>query len=215
MPDRFHILKERLLRAGLSPQHTRRYIAELRDHLEYLAEEVAASGLSGQAAREEACRRLGSVEMLARPMEQDPRFRSIASRRPGVVFVIAPIIGLATFSMLATILLIAAAGAGDVPAWFETAVSLVQILAGYAIPLLLSWLVLVGALRQRSRWLWPAVGCSLTLLVGAGLRLSFTPAVSGNRAELAFGLTQPSALGFLMLALMASLPVVVARRVID
>jgi len=212
MPDPLFLLGERLLRAGVSPARVHRYITELQDHLEDLTDQIAASGLVRNVARQEARRRLGSLDALAAHMERDPRFHSPAGRWPWAVFVLAPVLALAGVSALALMALVWVAGIGDVPGWTSSATFHVQMLIGYAAPVLVTSLLLIGALRQRSRWVWPATGGGLTLLLGAAMQLSFTGKTADQGAELGLGLSQPSALVLLSLIAATTILTILSSR---
>ena len=54
MADLHHDLRETLLRAGLSPRHSERYLRELREHRDDIAEHLQVTGLSAKAARRQA-----------------------------------------------------------------------------------------------------------------------------------------------------------------
>lgn len=88
---RFKDLQEKLLRAGIAPRHVRRYLGELRQHYDDLLSEENAAGITGAAAEQAACARLGSDDDLAAAMLDQPEMRSVSARFPWAVFGIAPL----------------------------------------------------------------------------------------------------------------------------
>jgi hypothetical protein len=86
----FDPLHEQLLQGGVGRRHARRYVAELRDHLDDLvAEEIAAGHAPGEA-RERAMARLGDMEALAQAMTARSEFRAWTARAPAAAYVLAP-----------------------------------------------------------------------------------------------------------------------------
>src|SRR6266571_1398831 len=76
MAKPFHELRERLLRAGVTPRHVRRYLTELADHLADLRAEEERAGRSRADAESAALVRLGGVDNLAKAMIEQRQFQS-------------------------------------------------------------------------------------------------------------------------------------------
>src|SRR5947199_7049207 len=90
MAKPFHELRERLLRAGVTPRHVRRYLAELADHLADLRAEEERAGRSRADAESAALARLGGVDNLAKAMIEQRQFQSWCVRAPWAMFCLAP-----------------------------------------------------------------------------------------------------------------------------
>src|SRR5437667_9841898 len=95
MAKPFHELRERLLRAGVTPRHVRRYLTELADHLADLRAEEERAGRSRADAESAALARLGGVGNLAKAMIEQRKFQSWCVRAAWAVFCLAPLCRLA------------------------------------------------------------------------------------------------------------------------
>jgi hypothetical protein len=168
---RLESLGERLLRAGIAPRHVRRYLAELRDHLDDAAREESARGLDDWAAERAAWARLGDDEHLAQSVLSRPELRSVGARFPGIVFGAAPVVVwiaavALTLSALALLPEASASRTGPAPSW--------QLLVAYwvcfsylrVLPVVLGAAALAASARQRLSSLWPMVGAALLALIG-------------------------------------------------
>src|SRR6185312_6358220 len=181
MPEPFEPLRERLLRGGIAPVHVRRYLRELSDHLADLVVEALTTGHSPTEAKAGARARLGGDDALADAMLAQPSLRSWTSRAPWATLVLGPFVLLFLAWLLACLGIAGlygwlrhAHGLFAAPAWLQPAwlpkigaalLDLVQIGA----PLLIvSWIARLGA-RQRSRPVWPLLGCVAVGLFGASL----------------------------------------------
>src|SRR2546429_6182250 len=91
MAKPFHELRERLLRAGVTPRHVRRYLTELADHLADLRAEEERAGRSRADAESAALARLGGGDNLAKAMIEQRQFQSWCVRAPWAVFCLAPL----------------------------------------------------------------------------------------------------------------------------
>src|SRR4051794_18836479 len=100
----FERLRERLLTAGVSPRHVRRYMAELSDHITDLEADAEASG--HPAPREGALERLGRPEDLARAMIDRPELKAWTARAPWAVFLVGPPLLLATIDLISILFVI-------------------------------------------------------------------------------------------------------------
>src|SRR5207245_10736683 len=95
MAKPFHELRERLLRAGVTPRHVRRYLTELADHLADLRAEEARAGRSRADAESAALVWLGGMDDLAKAMIEQRPFQSWCGRAPCARFGLAPLCPLA------------------------------------------------------------------------------------------------------------------------
>jgi hypothetical protein len=186
MPDPSEPLRDTLLRAGVAPVHVRRYLRELSEHFSDLVGEEREAGKSPTEAEAAARARLGGDEALAGAMLAQPSLRSWTGRAPLATLVIAPILLVVLAWVLACLGIIFLIGwpadpnnLNPRPAWVPpewlprtwqppigTAVlDLVQ----FGGPILVgSWVALLAA-RQRSRLIWPLLGCVAVALFGASL----------------------------------------------
>lgn len=212
MCDLFAALEERLLRSGVRPTSVRRYLGELRDHVDDVTEELRLTGLPEQIARQRALTRLGDVEALAQPMKHDRRFRSWAGKAPWAVYLMAPLVGSAGLTALIIAALISQTGTGPVPSWFGQAGIAAEYMVGGGLSVLSAWLVMIVAFRQRSNWIWPAVGLGLSIIWGAAFNFSLSLAPSADAGALTVGLSMPSPIHLLTLAIIAFVPALVMRH---
>jgi hypothetical protein len=184
MREPFESLRETLLRAGVAPGHVRRCVRELSEHFCDLVGEGLKSGENLAEARIAARARLGDDETLADAVLAQPSLRSWTGRAPWATLVLGPILLLGLVwvpPLLACILLSGApfhlSGTPLPPgwrspqpsAWLRPVTETLLYLAQFGGPLLIaSWVALLGA-RQRSRLLWPLLGCAVVALLGASL----------------------------------------------
>ena len=105
MAKPFHELRERLLRAGVAPQHVRRYLAELSDHFADLRAEEKHAGHGPAHSESSALARLGGMEELAQAMIEQRQFQSWCVRAPWAMFGVAPILLLAAAWLVALFIL--------------------------------------------------------------------------------------------------------------
>lgn len=177
MFPRFEPLRERLLAAGVRPARVRRYLAELADHYEDLLAEEEDSGKQGGIARAAALARLGTIDDLADAMMSQSRFRSLAARAPWALFPGGAVLGLVAGYGLTTVLMLSAVKTFSLPvgahlmppAWLPPIADAVFGFDRYLLPVLLGWLMIVVALRQRLPARWPVVAMLCLSLLGAGL----------------------------------------------
>jgi hypothetical protein len=191
---RFSQLQDRLLRAGIAPRHVRRYLSELSDHLADLTVEEQVRGLSPSDARTAALARLGTPDTLANAMLAQPRLQSLTARAPWAVFSLTPVLLLAALWFLSLCLLrlgwhlfmpSAVTPFGHGPLHFSDPQNIyfqlnrALYLAG---PTLIGWCMVLMAVRQRSKAIWPVL--SLTILTV----LAATSQVQANRLAVPSGL---------------------------
>lgn len=194
MAKPFHELRERLLRAGVAPRHVRRYLAELSDHLADLRAEEERAGRSRADAGRAALMRLGSVDDLARAMEEKPQLRSWCARAPWAVFGVAPLLLMLAAYFVAGFILWSGwkmfmPGAitpfgGQVPGpiygleniYFQTGRMIY-----FGAPIFIGWAIGFVAARQRLKALWPVIGLAIVALIGSAARVhAVRPAASGS-----------------------------------
>jgi hypothetical protein len=171
----FEPLRETLLREGVAPVHVQRYLRELSEHVSDLVGEELEAGRNLKEASAVARARLGRDETLADAMLAQPALRSWTGRAPWATLLVGPIL-LLMAAWLLPFLSVALMGLHPglngrpiPPNWFvpvgETVLDLVQVSA----PLLItSGVALLGA-RQRSRVIWPLLGCLAVAYFGGGL----------------------------------------------
>lgn len=167
MRDPIAGLRERLLRAGISPVRVARYSAELSEHLADITDELIASGVPPARAHGAALSRLGDPETLATAMLAQPRLRSLPSRLPALAWLALPLaVELGVIALLA-ILLVAAGRQGLAP-MAPLIIDLLLLLA----PLGIAWSIAVSALRRRTGIAWPLAGMLTTLLAATAFDLA-------------------------------------------
>lgn len=185
MRKHFHELEERLLKAGISPRHVRRYVVELTDHLADLRAEEEAAG-RGADAEAAAIVRLGSDEELAAAILGRRQLRSWSARTPWAVFGLGGLASLAVAYLIACTILWTGwrmfLPASPTPfvrlkGWAIPYFGMGRIIY-YAAPVFVGWALVVIAARQRIRAAWPLVGIVLISLAGAMAHVRVGPAGS-------------------------------------
>ncbi|HEY1752423.1 MAG TPA: hypothetical protein VGG29_14280 [Caulobacteraceae bacterium] len=164
MQSLFDGLSEQLLRGGVGRRHARRYVAELRDHLDDLIaeEREAGGGAGGLEAR--ALARLGSAEALAGAMIARRELKAWSASAPVAAWLVAPSLALAGGAALAMAGVVAAStwiGSADGVVMFSNAV----------LPVGLGWALVALAVRQRSAPVWPIAGLVVLAAAGAALQV--------------------------------------------
>jgi hypothetical protein len=210
MRDPLHDLSEYLLGAGLSPSRVRRYVRELSEHRDDLAESLLAQGLTPDEAASEAQRRLGGMEALALPMLTDRRLLSRAGRWPAIFYVFLPLACQAGLACLGVAVLAIAAGT-PLRADIDDLANILA-LVWLAVPVALSWLTLSAAWRRRSRLGWPVLGAVIGVGLATALQLEVTLSRPDLSGEISAGLTAPALGPALLLLGAAVLPFLLARR---
>jgi len=186
MLEPFESLREALLRAGVAPAHVRRYVRELSEHFSDLAGEELKAGRSLAEARAAARARLGADEALAGAMLAEPSLRSWTGRAPWATLVLGPILLLAlawTLAGLGILLLFGlpdANGLYQPPAWLAPAGTALLDLFQVGGPLLIGSGVALLSARQRSRLIWPLLGCVAVAFLGASLHWHAQWPVAGS-----------------------------------
>lgn len=170
MRDAILHLYDRLIRAGIKPQAAARYCAELRDHRDDLMEHLEAQGMSPEHAREEAEKRLGSMEQLFLPMLCDRRNRSLAARWPLLCFAALPLVGQVLASALLVVLLGLSAGLVLSRAVLPDLAGVISIV-WLILPVASGWLTLRAAARRACSPGWPLLGAGVGIVLATALQL--------------------------------------------
>jgi hypothetical protein len=188
MPEPFEPLRETLLRAGVASGQVRRYLRELSEHFSDLVDEEREAGRSPDEARAIARARLGGDEALAEAMLAQPSLRSWTGRAPWATLVVGPflLLMLAWFLPLLLVVLVmsperALRPLPLPPAWLPPVDEALFNLVQFGGPLLIACgIALLGA-RQRSRAVWPLLGCVVIAVFGDSLDWgAHWPAASGD-----------------------------------
>lgn len=193
---RLSALRERLLRAGVSPRGVRRVIGELEDHFQDVLRELEAQGLDASDARARADERLGSDEVLVASILARPELTSWARRWPVVAFAILPLPAFAA-AFIASIAALAGA-AYLVHTWpfrpstgWQLASRCFSFWILWALPTATAILCAYAAWRRRVSLLWPAVGILIVGVLGAltnfGLRWPTPTSRGAIGAGIGFG----------------------------
>jgi hypothetical protein len=183
MASPFNQLRERLLRAGVAPQHVRRYLNELADHFNDLRAEEERAGRSAAEAESAAFARLGGTDdlanaMIAQRQFQSP-FRSFCVRAPWAAFGLAPVLLLAAGYLVACSILASGwsifLSGSETP--FVKVSGIAEVYFGIgrmlylASPVLIGWAITLVAARQQLKLLWPTIGLLLIACIGAGAQV--------------------------------------------
>jgi hypothetical protein len=180
---KFDNLAETLLRGGIAPRHVRRYLAELREHLQDLTQHQRKAGYHREDAAIRARALLGSDEELAAAMLEQKQFRSWAARAPWAVFIpLPPIIALLAsrliFGSLAQIgghYGFLANHAPLPPLWYQVlATDVTAVLNLFTMPLTAALFVALAA-RQRLKPIWPLAATLLLLVLFIHSDATFAP----------------------------------------
>jgi hypothetical protein len=194
MSTSFDPLWEALLRGGVARGPARRYVAELRDHLDDLIAEERRAGADEPTARTRALARLGDVEGLAGAMIARREFRAWGARAPLLTYVIAPPLALVacTTAAMAAIVIKAtwlshhSATPIDLPTWLHALAADVVLVSNSLLAVVLGWALGMMAMRHRSPSRWPVLGMIVLAAVGAGLQLDVTLPSALGHGEIAF-----------------------------
>lgn len=205
----FEQLRETLLKAGFAPRHVRRYLAELRDHLDDLIQTQRDAGYDAEDAAIRAHARLGDDADLAAAMLARPRLRSWPARAPGLVFGLLPLLFLILLVALPVILLagisevirLQAGGPGPTPDWFRDLVLFLCEAGNWSAAPFTAILFTIMAARQRLAPHWPLLAGALLAAIGLHMQASF-PGPNHHGGSLGIGLSFPAMRGDMTAALM-------------
>lgn len=210
MHDLVQDLRENLLRAGLSPRHVERYLRELCEHRDDIAEHLLETGLAPDAARQQAEHRLGDRNALLLPMLADHRFRSHAARWPALFYFVLPLALQAGLVTAGVLILLLAASSDLRPAIADLGSGAAVLLL--ASPVLIAWLTLLAARRRRASLRWPVVGAISGATLAAALELGVILPEPDTAGQIGLTLTAPSLLPLLVLLLLSLLPLSLQSR---
>jgi len=188
----FERLRERLLTAGVSSRHVRRYMAELADHFDDLEAEARAAGHPKPSVS--ALERIGRPDDLAQAMIDRPQLKAWTARAPWAVFLLGPPLLLAVIdlvSILVMVLIVKTVGPqpGQIaPGWLVSLAGAVNFFHVYAMPLLLGQIIAIVAMRQRMRPLWPLIGLvAICLITSLNYLHVDVPLAQGQHGEISLG----------------------------
>jgi len=169
----FDPLWRRLLDGGVRRRPARRYLAELKDHLDDLIAEERRAMNDPRDAETRALSRLGSFEMLADAMIERREFQTWGRKAPVTAYLIAPTLGLAAATALSAAAVVmtvqqvrGASGGGALPGWLSEFATGMMFFSHAILPVLLAWALSFAAVRNRSAPLWPA--CGIVALAALG-----------------------------------------------
>jgi hypothetical protein len=193
MSASFDPLWERLLAGGVRPRRARRYVAELRDHLNDLVAEERQATSNPRDAEMRALSRLGSFEMLADAMIERREFRAWGRRAPIATYLVAPAVVLAATTALAVAGVVltvqsvrgSAGAANGLPAWLQVLAHSVAFATHAILPTVLAWALGAMAIRQRSPILWPLCGIVALVVLGGLIQVDLTLPSPTTRGEVA------------------------------
>ena len=188
----FDNLAETLLRGGIAPRHVRRYLAELREHLEDLTAQQCEAGHDPEDAAVRARARLGSDHELAAAMLEQRQFRSWAARAPWAVFMVFPPLAAIAIGMVFVGSLVLTGkyydflekNAPPPPQWFQILATDVVAAANLVIMPLAATLFVAIAARQRLKLIWPLVATIMLLALFIHSDVNFLPR---NKVSLVMG----------------------------
>jgi hypothetical protein len=177
-------------------------VRELSEHVCDLVGEELEDGKPADEAQVAARLRLGADDALAGAMLAEPSLRSWTGRAPWATLLIGPILLLAMTWFVAILSLRPLPLSWNAPVG-GTVLDMVQVAA----PLLIaSGVALLGA-RQRSRLIWPMLGCAAVAYFGGGLVWSAhwtVPGARGGYLAVSFHWGHSLVMGSLSLAIAAA-----------
>ena len=211
MPASFDPLWRQLLEGGVRRRPARRYLAELKDHLDDLIAEERRAMSDPREAETRALCRLGSFEMLADAMIERREFQTWGRKAPVAAYLVAPAVALAAVTVLTVVGVVmtvkqvhGAAGAGALPQWLGEFATGMMFFSHAILPVLLAWALGVGAFRNRSPLLWPA--CGIVALAALGSAFHVTLALPSGTTRGEVSLSADGIASFAVLLAFAALP---------
>ncbi len=211
MQASFDPLRRRLLEGGVRRRPARRYLAELKDHLDDLIAEERRAMSDPREAETRALCRLGSFEMLADAMIERREFQAWGRKAPIAAYLIAPALALAAVTALTVVGVVTtvkqvhgAAGAGPLPSWLGEFATGMMFFSHAILPVMLAWALSAAAFRNRSPRLWPACGIVALAALGSIFHPILTLPSATTHGEVA---VSPDGIGaFAVLLAVAALP---------
>jgi hypothetical protein len=211
MQASFDPLWRRLLDGGVRRRPARRYLAELKDHLDDLIAEERRAMSDPREAETRALCRLGSFEMLADAMIERREFQTWGRKAPVAAYLIAPAVALAATTVLTVVGVVmtvkqvhGASGAGALPGWLSEFATGMMFFSHAILPVLLAWALGVVAFRNRSALVWPACGIVALSALGSIFHPILTLPTATTHGEVA--ISPDGVASFTVLLAVAALP---------
>jgi hypothetical protein len=207
----FDPLWRRLLDGGVRRRPARRYLAELKDHLDDLIAEERRAMSDPREAETRALSRLGSFEMLADAMIERREFQTWGRKAPFTAYLIAPAVAWLAVTALTVVGVVmtvkqahGAAGGGALPGWLSEFATGMMFFSHAILPVLLAWALGVAAFRNRSALLWPACGIVALAALGSTFHPILTLPSAATHGEVA--ISPDGIAAFAVLLGLAALP---------
>jgi len=206
----FDPLWRQLLAGGVRRRPARRYLAELKDHLDDLIAEERRAMNDPREAEIRALSRLGSFDMLAEAMIERREFQTWGRKAPVAAYLVAPALTLVAVTALTvvgvvmTVKQVHGPGAGDLPSWVSEFATGMMFFSHAILPVLLAWALGVVAFRNRSALIWPACGIVALVALGGTFHPTLTLPTATTHGEVA--ISPDGVAGFAVLLLVAALP---------
>lgn len=209
MQASFDPLWRRLLDGGVRRRPARRYLAELKDHLDDLIADERRAMSDPREAETRALYRLGSFDMLADAMIERREFQTWGRKAPVAAYLIAPAVVLAAVTVLTVVGVVMAVkqvhgAAGDLPQWLSEFAAGMMFFSHAILPVLLAWALGVVAFRNRSPLLWPACGIVALVALGGTFHPTLTLPTATTHGEVS--ISPDGIAGFAVLLAVAALP---------
>jgi hypothetical protein len=175
--QRFIMLRERLLAAGIAAPHAHRAAGELQSHFQQLADAASARGAGPDEARLEAHDLLGSDRDIIHGFVSQPELHCWARRRAGLLFTLVPLLCFIALPLLPALIawafsdpLTAYLHRIEVPPAISHRIDLgVRLALLWIAPISISAGFAVLAYRRRVALRWPVAGilalCALVSLI--------------------------------------------------
>jgi hypothetical protein len=170
--QRFEYLSNRLLSAGVSPRHVRRYIGELRDHFDDALRDEQAKGVNRDEAERSAWTRLGDEDHLAQSVLSRPELRSLVARYPRLIFGAGPLLlwialFVGTIYTLASLFFTgpSAPVGPEVAERLGSAVRALLFFLTRPLPVIVGAAMIWMAVRQRLASRWPLIGTAIFAVI--------------------------------------------------
>ena len=209
MQASFDPLWRRLLDGGVRRRPARRYLAELKDHLDDLIADERRAMSDPREAETRALYRLGSFDMLADAMIERREFQTWGRKAPVAAYLIAPAVVLAAVTVLTVVGVVMTVKqvhgpAGDLPQWLSEFAAGMMFFSHAILPVLLAWALGVVAFRNRSPLLWPACGIVALVALGGTFHPTLTLPTATTHGEVS--ISPDGIAGFAVLLAVAALP---------
>jgi hypothetical protein len=207
----FDPLWRRLRQGGVQRRPARRYLAELKDHLDDLIAEERRVMSEPRDAEIRALSRLGSIEMLADAMIERREFQTWGRKAPVAAYLIAPAVILAAITALTVVGVVmtvkqvqGGASVGALPDWLSEFAAGMMFFSHAILPVLLSWALGVAAFHNRSALLWPVCGIVALAALGSIFHPILTLPTATTRGEVS--ISPDGIVAFAVLLAIAALP---------